>query len=92
MSIPTPTEIGLAFPQIDPVMIDLFGLKVHWYGIAYIAGIVLGIAWVKHVLNDLKDFAVKKDHLDSIFTYLIIGIILGGRLGYVLFYCTVFIW
>jgi phosphatidylglycerol:prolipoprotein diacylglycerol transferase len=69
--------------NFDPVAIQIFSLEIRWYSLAYIAGILAGWYLSKKVFiknNELKD------KFDDYVTYLIIGIILGGRLGYIIFY------
>ena len=68
--------------NFDPVAIEIFSLEIRWYSLAYIVGILLGWYLAKKILinNDIKD------NFDDYITYVIIGLILGGRLGYVLFY------
>ena len=69
--------------NFDPVAFQILSLEIRWYSLAYIVGIILGWAYCKKEL-------IKDQHILSLFddfiTYLIIGIILGGRLGYALFY------
>ena len=68
--------------NFDPVAIEIFSLEIRWYSLAYIMGILLGWYLVKIIFinNNIKD------NFDDYITYVIIGLILGGRLGYVLFY------
>ena len=68
--------------NFDPVAIEVFSLEIRWYSLAYIMGIFIG--W--HLAK--KFFANKNIYtkFDDYITYVIIGLILGGRLGYVLFY------
>ena len=69
--------------NFDPVALEIFSLQIRWYSLAYIFGIILG--WIyckKKLIKDEKLFNLFNDFL----TYVIIGIIFGGRLGYVLFY------
>ena len=68
--------------NFDPVAIEIFSLEIRWYSIAYIAGILLGWYLAKKVFI----YSNIKDEFDDYVTYVIIGLILGGRLGYVLFY------
>ena len=68
--------------NFDPVAIEIFSLEIRWYSLAYIVGILLGWYLAKKVF--LKDSL--KSRFDDYITYIIIGLILGGRLGYVLFY------
>ena len=69
--------------NFDPVAFSLFSLNFRWYSLAYILGIIIG--WIL-----AKKFFIKNDEtlekFDDYITYLIIGIIVGGRLGYVIFY------
>ena len=75
----------LAYPQIDPVAIALGPLKIHWYGLMYLVGI--GGAWLR-ASSRLKAFdpTWSKDKLSDLVFWVAMGIILGGRFGYVLFY------
>ena len=69
--------------NFNPVAFQILSLEIRWYSLAYIIGIILGWAYCKKKL-------ISDQHILSLFddfiTYLIIGIILGGRLGYALFY------
>ena len=69
--------------NFDPVAFQIFSLEIRWYSLAYIAGIVLGWIYCKKRL--IKDKFIL-NLFDDFITYLIIGVILGGRLGYALFY------
>tara|TARA_S200000501_G_scaffold378375_1_gene440632 strand:- start:1741 stop:2523 length:783 start_codon:yes stop_codon:yes gene_type:complete len=69
--------------NFDPVAIEIFSLEIRWYSLAYIVGILLG--WIlskKIFITDLK----LKEKFDDFITYIILGIIIGGRIGYVLLY------
>ena len=66
-----------------PVAIQIFSLEIRWYSLAYIFGILIGWLYCKKIL--IKDKNISK-LFDDLISYLIIGIILGGRLGYVIFY------
>ena len=68
--------------NFDPVAIEIFSLEIRWYSLSYIIGIIIG--WYL-----AKNFFVKseiKEKFDDYITYVIIGLIVGGRLGYVLIY------
>ncbi len=69
--------------NFDPVAFQIFSLEIRWYSLAYITGISLGWVYCKKKL--IKDQNIL-DIFDDYITYLIIGIILGGRIGYALFY------
>jgi len=69
--------------NFDPVAFNFFSLEIRWYSLAYIFGIIIGWLYCKKYL--IKDKSIL-NIFDDLITYLIIGIILGGRLGYVLIY------
>ena len=69
--------------NFDPVAFEIFSLSIRWYSLAYIFGIIFGWLYCKKIL--IKDDIIQKLFEDYI-SYLIIGIIIGGRLGYVIFY------
>ncbi len=69
--------------NFDPVAIQFFSLEIRWYSLAYIFGIIFAWIYCKKILINNQYYSKLFDDLIS---YIIIGIILGGRLGYVLFY------
>ena len=69
--------------NFDPIAFNFLSLEIKWYSIAYILGIILGWVYCKKKL--IKDTKILK-LFDDLIAYIIIGIIIGGRLGYVLFY------
>ena len=69
--------------NFDPVALEIFSLEIRWYSLAYIFGIILG--WILAKKLFIRDIEVK-NKFDDYLTYLIIGIILGGRLGYIFIY------
>ena len=69
--------------NFDPVAIELFSLEIRWYSLAYIAGIIVGWITSKKIFIENNQI---KEKFDDYITYVILGIIFGGRLGYVLFY------
>ncbi len=75
----------LEFPQIDPIAIQIGPLAIRWYALAYIAGIVLGWRLLRR-LAATPPQAATATQVDDYITWATLGIILGGRLGYVLFY------
>ena len=77
--------------NFDPVLIDLGFFQIRWYSVAYILGILIGWIYanriIKSTTNNQYNFRqVTTKQFDDLIIYLIIGIILGGRLGYVIFY------
>ena len=69
--------------NFDPVAFQIMSFEIRWYSLAYILGIVIGWLLCKKIFIQKSDIAEK---FDDFLTYSIIGIILGGRLGYVIFY------
>jgi phosphatidylglycerol:prolipoprotein diacylglycerol transferase len=69
--------------NFDPVAIQFFSLEIRWYSLAYILGILLGWILSKKIFISNQEL---RNKFDDFITYLIIGIIVGGRLGYILFY------
>tara|TARA_A100001015_G_C14878269_1_gene667275 strand:+ start:201 stop:983 length:783 start_codon:yes stop_codon:yes gene_type:complete len=69
--------------NFDPVAFQIFSLEIRWYSLAYIFGILFGWILSKKILISDDELKAK---FDDYVTYLILGIIIGGRLGYVLFY------
>lgn len=81
----------LPFPNIDPIAISIGPLAIHWYGLAYVAGIMLGWLYARSLLArpDLWPGATpptSREKLDDFLVWAAAGIVLGGRIGYVLFY------
>lgn len=75
----------LTYPAIDPVLIQIGPIAIRWYALAYIAGILLGAQLLKRMNRSDKPLMNAKQ-LEDLILWAVIGIILGGRLGYVLFY------
>lgn len=85
----------LNFPDVSPVLFEIsigaFHFALHWYALAYIAGIIVGWWLVTRALAAARlwprDTApMSRETVDDLLTWLILGVIVGGRLGYVLFY------
>ena len=74
----------LNFPNIDPIAIELFGVEIKWYGISYAFSFLLGVVYAKYLIQKSKLLEVKK--IDDLLIWVALGTIIGGRLGYVLFY------
>lgn len=79
----------IAFPQIDPIAVQLGPLAIRWYALAYIAGIVLGWQYALKLCREMPKL-VTPQQMDDFIVWLTLGIILGGRVGYVLFYNPIY--
>jgi len=79
------------FPDFDPVLIHLGPLAIRWYALAYVAGILLGWRYCVNLVRNLTLWGERTptatvSQLDDLVLWITLGVILGGRLGYVLFY------
>jgi len=75
----------LSYPQIDPEIFSVGPLSVRWYGMMYLLAFAIGFGIIRY-LGKLRGLAASKDTVSDLFFYVMLGVILGGRLGYVLFY------
>ncbi len=83
-------QLLIPYPQINPILVTIGPLPIRWYALAYIAGLIFGWAYVRRLVgkeslwNGLP--RPSPASIDDLIVYVAFGIILGGRLGYVLFY------
>jgi phosphatidylglycerol:prolipoprotein diacylglycerol transferase len=95
VSATMPTFAVLTFPNIDPVIFSLGPFAVRWYGVAYIAGFVFAAWYMKRLVTNAalwdgaKPTATARQ-IDDFFIWTVLAVVLGGRLGYVLFYNPAF--
>jgi len=75
----------IPFPEIDPVALQIGPIGIRWYALAYIAGIVIGWQLARRLIEAAPAAGTPRQ-VDDFVTWATLGIILGGRLGYVLFY------
>jgi phosphatidylglycerol:prolipoprotein diacylglycerol transferase len=82
--------MSLAYPNIDPVAIHIGPLPIRWYSLGYIVGIGLGWLYATRLLANQRLWPAKapltRPELDDVIFWVAIGVIAGGRLGYLLFY------
>jgi phosphatidylglycerol:prolipoprotein diacylglycerol transferase len=83
--------LAIPFPDIDPVALQLGPVSVKWYGLAYMAGLLLGWLYVRRLLQQDRLWPGEArpfppDRADDLLLYMTIGVLAGGRLGNVLFY------
>lgn len=83
--------LAIPFPEIDPVAFEVGPFAVKWYGLAYMAGLLLGWLYIRRLLNEpvlwpqgRAPFPPAK--VDDLLLYMTLGVLLGGRLGFVLLY------
>lgn len=84
-AINDPSWWNLIPSYFDGIAINLFGFPVHWYGVMYIFAFVTAYFVIWRV-NKKDNLGITKEQLDSLFTWIIAGILIGARLGYVFFY------
>jgi len=75
----------LEFPNINPVAIDLGIIQIRWYAISYIAGILFSWSLILNIIK-FKNLKIDNKVISELISNSMIGIIIGGRLGYVIFY------
>ena len=85
-----PPLLALPFPAIDPVAVAIGPFAVRWYALAYIAGLIGGWLYARRlVLNEGLWTGLKRpttNDLDDLIVWVALGVVLGGRVGYILFY------
>jgi phosphatidylglycerol---prolipoprotein diacylglyceryl transferase len=74
------------FPNIDPILFQIGPVAIHWYGVAYAVGIILGLLLARRFALRYPEFRVNPIYLEDFSVWVILGILIGGRLGSVLFY------
>jgi phosphatidylglycerol:prolipoprotein diacylglycerol transferase len=75
----------IPYPRISPEIVRIGPFAVRWYGVMYLIGFAASYVLVKHQVKK-KGLDLSGDFLDSLYTFIIIGLVIGARLGYVLFY------
>ena len=73
------------FPNINPIAIDIGIIKIRWYAISYICGILLSWFLILKIIK-IKNVEISNKNISDLVSNCMIGIIVGGRLGYVIFY------
>ena len=82
--------LALPLPAIDPVAVQLGPFAIRWYALAYIAGLIGGWFYARRLARNERLWAdvprPTPDHIDDMIVWVALGVVLGGRVGYVLFY------
>jgi phosphatidylglycerol:prolipoprotein diacylglycerol transferase len=86
-----PVRAEIPFPRIDPVAFSLGPFHVRWYALAYVVGLIFAFWYMKRLVSNPalwhgKPAAATPAQIDDLFLWATLGVVLGGRLGYVLFY------
>lgn len=84
------TVLAIPYPQIDPVLVNIGPLPIRWYALSYIVGLIIGWLYARQIVrrDDLWGPVPRPgaSTLDDLLVYVAFGVILGGRIGYILFY------
>lgn len=75
----------IPYPHIDPVIVRIGPFAIRWYGVMYLLGFIASYLLVRYQLKK-KKIRITMDAIDSLYSWLVIGLIVGARLGYVIFY------
>jgi len=88
---PLMSVLAIPFPAIDPVALQIGPLAIKWYGLAYLAGLLFGWLYIRQLLKQPALWVDNRapfepEKVDDLLLYITVGVVLGGRLGFVLFY------
>lgn len=78
--------MAIQFPDISPIAVSLGPLDIRWYALAYLVGFLAGWKYALYLVGLNPNHRPNKDDIDNFIPFAVLGVILGGRLGYVLFY------
>lgn len=87
----------MQFPNFDPVIFHIGPLAIRWYALAYVAGILLGWRYAVRLARDTRLWGgqpptANAEQIDDLILWVTLGVIVGGRIGYILFYAPNLIW
>ena len=88
---PMMSILAIPFPQFDPVALEIGPIAIKWYGLAYLTGLLFGWLYIRHLLKQPFLWAGNRApfepvKVDDLLIYITAGVVLGGRLGFVVFY------
>ncbi|MGE0023430.1 MAG: prolipoprotein diacylglyceryl transferase [Hyphomicrobium sp.] len=83
--------LAIPFPDIDPAAISIGWFSIKWYGLSYLVGLILGWIYIRRLISEPRLWAgntapFPADKVDDLLLYITVGVVAGGRLGYVLLY------
>ena len=78
-------SLALAFPNLDPVIVSFGPVAIRWYALAYVLGLVIGWRYIRYLAKGTVP-GLNKRAADDFLVWCTLGVIIGGRLGYVIFY------
>jgi phosphatidylglycerol:prolipoprotein diacylglycerol transferase len=77
--------LAIPFPPLDPVIVQIGPFALRWYALAYVAGLLLSWVLIKRLIRR-PGWQVTPEQIDDLLFYITLGVVLGGRIGYILFY------
>jgi phosphatidylglycerol:prolipoprotein diacylglycerol transferase len=89
--------LAIPYPTIDPIALHLGPIAIKWYGLAYVAGLLLGWLYMRRLLGETRIWRNNKppfapDLADDLFLWVAVGVVIGGRLGHIILYEPGFYW
>ena len=87
----------MQFPNFDPVIFHIGPLAIRWYALAYVAGILLGWRYAVGLVKNMRLWGgqtpiANSEQIDDLILWITLGVIVGGRIGYILFYAPNLVW
>lgn len=87
----------MQFPNFDPVIFQIGPLAIRWYALAYVAGILLGWQYAVRLVKNARLWGgqspiANPEQIDDLILWITLGVIVGGRIGYILFYAPNLVW
>jgi len=83
--------LAIPFPAIDPIALEIGPLTIRWYSLAYVFGLLFGWRYMIFLTKKTADL-IKTQNVDDFLLWATVGVMVGGRLGYVLFYKPLYFW
>ncbi len=77
--------LALLFPAIDPVVVEIGPISIRWYALAYVAGLFIGWFYIRYLARRFNSL-LQPRQVDDLLVWMTAGVVLGGRMGHVLFY------
>ena len=77
--------VGLIFPAIDPIAVQVGPVAIRWYALAYVVGLIGGWRYVRYLVQTHR-IRFSTEMVDDLLVWIMVGVVVGGRVGYVLFY------
>lgn len=86
LNFPTINPVAFTIPQLDVGIVALGPFSIRWYALAYLAGFLVGWRYALRLNRLYGDRALPYNYIDDFLTWTVLGVVMGGRVGYILFY------